>query len=348
MVLDFFTNDLEANGILEAERGVPVAGKVLTALKPKLGPAQVEAFELIDRVAKDARPLPPQDPPEWNTILNTVYLPKVTIPILREQLAPADGVALFKREANAILAGMPIDGGTHVDDGGVDAGPDAAIDAADAGPDGLPDGIGDASGLTGLLVVGAVPLVGKDLVLKARMELQMGVDVVLDTAATAEMAAGKALVVISASSGLANVNTKFRDVAVPVLTTEPNILPAMAMTADLPTDHDGLAAQTKVSMVAANATHPLAAGLTGDVTVFAAPSRITFGVPGAGALKIASVAGMPAQSTIFTYASGAMMVGRTAPAKRVLFFLHDSDPTVALTNEGVKLLDAAIAWTAVP
>jgi hypothetical protein len=285
-VIDFFTNDLEANGILEAERGVPVAGKVLAALKSKLGPAQVEAFELIDRVAKDARPLPPQDPPQWSTILSTVYLPKVTIPILRGELDPAEGVALFKREANAILAGAPIDGGAE--DGGIDAVDGGVVEMPDAAPEVPPDS-GDASGMTALLVVGAVPVAGKDVVLKARLEMQMGVEVVLDSAATTQMATGKTMVVISATSTLANVSSKFRDVTVPVLTTEPNILPLMGMTADVATDHDGLGAQTQISIVAANATHTLAAGLTGDVTVFAAPSRVTFGVPGPGALKIASV-----------------------------------------------------------
>jgi hypothetical protein len=236
----------------------------------------------------------------------------------------------------------------NMDVAALDVAGDAGGDGADASPDSLPDGIGDASGLQALLVVGTLPLEGKDLVVKARLELKAGVEVVLDSIATTGMATGKALVVLSASAGLANVNTKFRDVAVPVLTTEPNILPVLGMTGEAASEHDGLGMQTKVSMVPANATHPMAAGLTGDVTVFAAPSRLTFGVPGPGALTIASVLGMPAQITIFSYASGSMMVGRTAPAKRVLFFLHDSDPTVALTDDGLRLLDAAIDWSLVP
>jgi multiple sugar transport system substrate-binding protein len=108
MFLDFFTNDLEANDALAAERGVPINSKVLTALKPKLGKVQAEVFDLIDRVIKDGRPLPPPNPPAWEQIRNTVFIPKVTEPIMLGTLTPEMGVALFRREASALLSGaMP-------------------------------------------------------------------------------------------------------------------------------------------------------------------------------------------------------------------------------------------------
>ena len=341
MLLDFVSNDLEANDILQAERGVPVAGKVLAALKPKLGKAQAEAFDLLDRVSKDARPLPLPDPPEWSSILNTIYLPKVTIPILHKQLSPEEGVALYVREANALLPGSVSDGGV---DGGVG---DGGSDAGDGGEaDGPEAGTGDGpSTAHALLVVGATPLVGNDVPLQARLAQKLTVDVLPEAMATSDSATGKAVVIISSSSSLAMVNTKFRDVNVPVILMEPNLMPSMQMTADVATDHGTVAGQTKISLV--KPAGPLAAGLSGDVTVYTVPWRVVFGAPSPAAMKVATVVGVADQMAIFAYPKDAMMVGKTAPAKRVGFFAHDS-VTANLAEDGLKLLDAAVDWAIAP
>lgn len=104
MFLDFWTNDVEANEILGAERGVPIAGKVRDALKPKLSKAQSEAFDYVERVATDAQPIPPPDPPGYTEILTNVYVPQVTDPVMYEQITPEQGAALLRNEGNAILA----------------------------------------------------------------------------------------------------------------------------------------------------------------------------------------------------------------------------------------------------
>jgi multiple sugar transport system substrate-binding protein len=105
MFLDFFTNDMEANDALAAERGVPINSKILAALKPKLGKVQAEVFDLLDRVIKDGRPLPPPNPPAWEQIRNTVFIPKVTEPIMLGTVTPEMGVALFRKEASTLLSG---------------------------------------------------------------------------------------------------------------------------------------------------------------------------------------------------------------------------------------------------
>jgi multiple sugar transport system substrate-binding protein len=141
-LIDFFTNDLAANQDLGAERGVPIAGKVLSALKTQLGPAQAEAFSLLDRVAKDGRKLPVNDPPQWSHILDDVYKPHMVIPIFAGTLTPEDGVATFRREVTSILTGTDIpDGGAVTPIGGKTDG--GAVDAAEpdaAAPDGGVDG----------------------------------------------------------------------------------------------------------------------------------------------------------------------------------------------------------------
>jgi multiple sugar transport system substrate-binding protein len=105
--IDFFTNSVAANQILQGERGVPIASKVLAALQPTLSRMAAESFALIARATAYATKLPPIDPPAWDTILTTIFTPKVELPIMRGEITPEDGVALFRREASAALAGSP-------------------------------------------------------------------------------------------------------------------------------------------------------------------------------------------------------------------------------------------------
>jgi multiple sugar transport system substrate-binding protein len=103
--IDFFTNSIDANLILGGERGVPVATKVLAALKPQLTRQAAESFNLIERATSYATTLPPNDPPAWTTILTTIFTPKVELPIMAGQITPKAGVELFRSEASAVLAG---------------------------------------------------------------------------------------------------------------------------------------------------------------------------------------------------------------------------------------------------
>jgi multiple sugar transport system substrate-binding protein len=341
MFIDFFTNSIEANTVLAAERGVPVASKVLAALKPMLGPAQGEAFDLLDRVSKDARALPPPDPAQWSQILNTVYLPRVTLPILHGEITPEEGVTRFKDEANAILAGLvPPDGGAG--DGGVSDAPGSdggPVDAADGGATDVPTGAGHA-----LLIVGAVQE-ASDMEIRARLETKLTVDVLPEATATSDDANGKAVVVITASASAAGTDTKFKDVTTPVLLMEPNLLGVMGMTAVAGTSHN-TTTETRVTIVAGN--NPLAAGLTGNVNVYTMPYRVVWGIPGNQAIKVATVFGQPTQVSIFAYPAGAQMVTGNAPGKRLSFFMHNNMVAGNVTESGFKLLDAAVDWLTAP
>ncbi len=104
MFIDYFTNSIEANDILFAERGVPIAAKVRDALKPKLGKSQLEMFEYVTRVSKDVQPCPPPDPPGHLDIVNNVLHPLVIDPVMFGKLEPAKAAALLREEANKILA----------------------------------------------------------------------------------------------------------------------------------------------------------------------------------------------------------------------------------------------------
>lgn len=104
MFIDFFTNSVEANEVLGAERGVPVSSAVREAMMPSLGPAQAEMFEFLSRVEEDTMPIRPPDPPGWGDILNNVYWPMFVDPVLYGQMPVEEGVAILRQEATTILA----------------------------------------------------------------------------------------------------------------------------------------------------------------------------------------------------------------------------------------------------
>ncbi|HLU10814.1 MAG TPA: extracellular solute-binding protein, partial [Oceanobacillus sp.] len=66
--INYFTNDLEANEILFAERGVPISTEVQEHLRPMLDTVGTETFDFIATVAEDASPVPPPEPQGWSDL----------------------------------------------------------------------------------------------------------------------------------------------------------------------------------------------------------------------------------------------------------------------------------------
>lgn len=60
--IDWFTNSVECNEILMAERGVPVSTEVADAIKPLLDPMSQEIFDYVEKVGKIATPIDPPTP----------------------------------------------------------------------------------------------------------------------------------------------------------------------------------------------------------------------------------------------------------------------------------------------
>ena len=193
-----------------------------------------------------------------------------------------------------------------------------------------------------LLVVGDAGAVGAgDAALRARLEgLGFSVAVRSQSVAAAE-AAGKALVYISETAASSAIGNRFRTVAVPVLLAEGQVFDDMGMTGT--TSFTGTTSnQTRVSIT--NAAHPLAAGLSGTVTVTSAPATFVWGRPAAGA-GVATIVGDGTKAVAFGYDSGAAMPGLAAPSRRVGLFLHGATPSL-LTADGWRLVDAAFLWAA--
>jgi hypothetical protein len=211
--------------------------------------------------------------------------------------------------------------------------PDAAPDlAADRGPPGV-----------ALLVVGDTTLAkGDSQFLASLTKLGFSVVVKDGVATTSDDANGKALVVVSGSSWSADVGAKFRDVPIPVVVFDAAVFGPMKMTGTKAgTDFGTIDADRRVMII--DDTHPLAAGLTGLVTVANANLQLSWGVPGGAAIKIATVADQATRFTIFAYAEGATMVGMAAPARRVGAFVRFPD-TVSYTDSGLMLFEAAALW----
>jgi subtilisin family serine protease len=182
-----------------------------------------------------------------------------------------------------------------------------------------------------------------DVVLKNRLEsIGYIVTLIMDEDATASSATGHDVVLISDSVGSGYVNSKFRNVTVPVVVLENYIYDDMLMTGNKSkTDFDDLSGQTQIAIT--DSTHPLAAGLSGNQTVYTSSRSVAWGVPSTSAFRVGSVSGDSSRFTIFGYDQGASMVGMTAPARRVGFFFSDSSAS-AINNQSGQLFEAAITW----
>jgi hypothetical protein len=191
-----------------------------------------------------------------------------------------------------------------------------------------------------LFVVGNATLSAGDAMAKAEMEA-LGFQVDVSVSANASEANGKTLVAISDTVNSALVAGAFASVSVPVVSWEPLIWDDMGMTGAEGTG-TGTTTGTQIAMVASEAAHPLAAGLTGTQTVYSSTGTLNWGVPNANAARVATLAGDATKYTVFGYESGSAMVSQGAPARRVGLFLQGA----SVTASGSSLLRAALAWAA--
>ncbi len=102
-IINMFTNDLEANDILAAERGVPISTAVQEYLKPKVNPAQQKAFDLLAYVEEHHSELDAPDPPNSRQVIDEAYVPLMD-QVLYGQMSPEDAAKQFREQANALLA----------------------------------------------------------------------------------------------------------------------------------------------------------------------------------------------------------------------------------------------------
>jgi hypothetical protein len=227
--------------------------------------------------------------------------------------------------------------------GGGVAGDGGAGPAAETPPSTPPTPGGKA-----LLIVGTIPLVGTDTQFESTLKARgMEVEVVLDKDATPANAEGKRVIIFSYSMKSTTFKAEaYTDVPVPIIVTEHFLLPRIKMVVN---GQHGFT-PSNLTKLTLTADHELAGGFPkGDVTVYMRNQEMFWGVPTAAAIKVGHIVGAPEKVAFFAYDKGAMMVGATAPAKRVQFFhaTHSPDPVdknLYLNENGLKLLGVTIDW----
>jgi multiple sugar transport system substrate-binding protein len=100
--ISYFVNDMEANKVLMADRGVPVASKVRNELKSLVAPAVRQTFEYIDLAEENSRKIDPPEPvgaAEVTKLFKALYEE-----VVFQKTTPENAAARFMKEANEILA----------------------------------------------------------------------------------------------------------------------------------------------------------------------------------------------------------------------------------------------------
>jgi len=185
------------------------------------------------------------------------------------------------------------------------------------------------------------PPPGDDPAITRITDLGYSVTLADDDTVTAADAVGHDLVVLSSTVVLSKIGNMFETTAVPLLTWEGWLFDDMELTAS---GGNGETSATQSQLVIQDPSHPIAAGLTGTVTVSGGASKFSYGQALASADEIATVAGASTQAGVFAYETGDLLDGGlSAPARRVGLFPSSSTPT-EITNDGWAIFEAAINW----
>jgi hypothetical protein len=210
---------------------------------------------------------------------------------------------------------------------------------------------------TVLLIVGELPLTPANEKVRRRVE-GLGFEVhphIVEPLSDEELRLAT-MVLITSTVESQDVNTYFRDLPIPIINWESAIFDYLGMTGPL-WNGDAYASMSSGEALIRNPSHPLAAGLSGNVSLVASrppwsehnPKRklmMSWGVPGPHAEVIATLPGEPSHAVVFAYDRGVPMPGLpAAPARRVGMFLWDDTP-LTLTDAGWSVFDAAVSWCA--
>lgn len=190
------------------------------------------------------------------------------------------------------------------------------------------------------------PNIAVDEAVRDRL-VQRGFSVVLvNQDADPAQAQGADLVVISSTVSSKDLRPGWRQLAVPLLLWENDVLDDLAMTGKRH-DVDFGEAEKERYLWIVNAPHPMAAGLpAGVANVYVKQAGMSWGKPGLGATTIATLYGQPEKAAIFGYETGATMdYEALAPSRRVMMFLGN-DTFTNLSPTGLALFDAAVDWAA--
>lgn len=188
--------------------------------------------------------------------------------------------------------------------------------------------------------------VESDAKAKAHLEA-MGFQVrLIDHLEPAKMADGADLILISATVSSNKMGGKYRHVAKPLLTWEAYMLPHLGMTGRKENIDFGTKERERYLWVV-NASHPAAGRLpSGYVNVQQKNVPMGWGKPGLGATILGTFPGEDGKAGAFLYEAGATMdYENIAPARRAFIFV-DTAAFRDMNENGLKIFDAVVSWTA--
>ncbi len=228
----------------------------------------------------------------------------------------------------------PAGGGAGGDDM---ASPDLAVDNApvEAAP--------DTAGKPVAFLVAANPtsLEAADTRVKTLLEQKGYVVKMGDDDAMGSASNGTQLVVLSGTCDSMKLMNKYISIPINTLVLEPGVFDDMGMTGATATD---LGSENATQVTIVKTDSPLAAKLTGNVTVVGSQQKLAWGKPADTAIKVATLSNMSQKHAVFAYDKGVLMVSPAlAPAKRVGLFIT-ATAIGSLNDNGNKLLAAAIDW----
>jgi multiple sugar transport system substrate-binding protein len=99
--INYFTNSIEANEILAAERGVPISTVVQEAIKPSMSPAAAASFDFLANL--EVSPIRPPDPPQHGEIQTNITVPLVIDPLMFGEITAEEAAQIYMDEINALL-----------------------------------------------------------------------------------------------------------------------------------------------------------------------------------------------------------------------------------------------------
>jgi multiple sugar transport system substrate-binding protein len=99
--INFFINNIEANKLINGERGVPVSSKAASEVKQELPIEQKKVFDYILRLEKNNNEIEKPYPIGAAQVVKD--LEDISNQILFKKITPQEGVRIFRDEANKIL-----------------------------------------------------------------------------------------------------------------------------------------------------------------------------------------------------------------------------------------------------
>jgi multiple sugar transport system substrate-binding protein len=100
--VNFIINDLEANRVLLAERGIPVPASVRNDLSSRVDPNMKYLFDFIGKATPFTSPIDPPDPASAGEVYDTMR--PIVLRCLLGEISSADAVAQIIQGANAVLS----------------------------------------------------------------------------------------------------------------------------------------------------------------------------------------------------------------------------------------------------